>query len=101
METYIYYNAPAKARASVKPVIVLELVDLDALAIVGRWRYQGHHPREVSASTPAATEILSAARNSVATGRAEQRLVSRVVPEARCWSGVVCDVRAGRMTIGV
>lgn len=98
--TYAHYDTPAEAGASVEPVIVLELVDLDALAIVGWWRYQGHHPREVSASTPAATDVPSAARNAVATGRAGQRWVTRLVPRARCWSGVVCDVRAGQMTIG-
>jgi hypothetical protein len=39
---YVQDNASAEAGASVEPVIVLELVDLDALAIVGRWRYQCH-----------------------------------------------------------
>lgn len=80
--TYIHYNTPTEARASVEPVIVFEFVDLDALAIVGRWRYQGHSPREVSASTPAATDVLSAARNAVATGRAGQRWAARLVPGA-------------------
>ena len=80
--TYVHHDALAEAGASVEPVIVLELVDLDALAIVGRWRYQGHSPREVSASTPAATDVLSAARNAVATGRAGQRWAARLVPGA-------------------
>lgn len=40
--TYTQDHALAKARAPVEPVIVLELVYLDALAIVGRWRYQCH-----------------------------------------------------------
>ena len=71
--TYIHYDAPAKSRASVEPVIILEFIDLDALAIVGRWRYQGHSPRGVSASTPAATDVPSAARNAVATRCAGQR----------------------------
>jgi|SRR5690242_3351440 len=98
--TYTHYDAPAEARASVEPVVILELIDLDALAIVGWWRYQGHHPREVSASTRAATGVPSVARNVVATGRAGQRWGARLVLRARCWSSVVCDVRAGRMTIG-
>jgi hypothetical protein len=37
-----YDDASAEAGAPVEPVIVLELVYLDALAIVGRWRYQCH-----------------------------------------------------------
>ena len=97
--TYVHHNALAEAGASVEPVIVLELVDLDALAIVGRWRYQGHSPREGSAGTRAATDVPSAARNAVATGRAGLGRAARVVPRARWWSGVVCDVRAGQMTI--
>jgi hypothetical protein len=39
---YTHDNASAEAGAPVEPVIVLELVYLDALAIVGRWRYQCH-----------------------------------------------------------
>ena len=97
--TYVHHNALAEAGASVEPVIVLELVDLDALAIVGRWRYQGHSPREGSAGTRAATDVPSAARNAVATGRAGLGRAARVVPRARWGSGVVCDVRAGQMTI--
>jgi hypothetical protein len=99
--TYVHHNALAEAGASVEPVIVLELVDLDALAIVGRWRYQGHSPREGSAGTRAATDVPSAARNAVATGRAGLGRAARAVPRARWWSGVVCDVRAaaGQMTI--
>lgn len=80
--TYVHDNPLTKARASVEPVIVLELVDLDALAIVGRWRYQGHSPREASASTRAATDVPSAARSAVATGRAGQRRGARLVPRA-------------------
>jgi hypothetical protein len=34
--TYIDDDASAKARAAVKPVIVLELIDFYALAIIGR-----------------------------------------------------------------
>jgi hypothetical protein len=45
-ETYTHDNAPAEAGAPVEPVIVLELVDFDALAIVGRWRYQCHNRSE-------------------------------------------------------
>jgi len=41
-ETYAQDHALAKPRPPVEPVIVLELVYLDALAIVGRWRYQCH-----------------------------------------------------------
>jgi hypothetical protein len=41
-ETYAHDKAPAEAGAPVEPIIVLQLVDLDALAIVGRWRYQCH-----------------------------------------------------------
>lgn len=37
--TYVHKDTPAEAGAAIEPVIVLELVDLDALAIVGRWRY--------------------------------------------------------------
>jgi hypothetical protein len=66
---------------------------------VGRWRYQGHSPREGSAGTRAATDVPSAARNMVATGRAGLGRAARAVPRARWRSGVVCDVRAGQMTI--
>jgi len=41
-ETYTQDLAPAKTRAAVEPIIVLEFVDLDALAIVGRRRHQSH-----------------------------------------------------------
>lgn len=40
--TYIYEDTPTEAGPAIEPVIVLELVDLYALAIVGRWRYQCH-----------------------------------------------------------
>jgi hypothetical protein len=43
--TYRHNEAPTEAGAPVKPVVVLELVDLDALAIVGRRRCQCHRGR--------------------------------------------------------
>jgi hypothetical protein len=44
--TYAHDNSPAEAGTPVEPVIVLQLVYLDALAIVGRWRYQCHNSSE-------------------------------------------------------
>jgi len=40
--TYIYVDALAEARPPIEPVVVSELIDLDALAIVGRRRGLGH-----------------------------------------------------------
>lgn len=44
-KTYICYNALAEAGASVEPVIVLELVDFDALPFARRWWCDGCHSR--------------------------------------------------------
>lgn len=43
--TYACYDALAEASASVEPVIVLELVDFDALSFARRWRRDVCHNR--------------------------------------------------------
>jgi hypothetical protein len=65
-ETYTNDKASAETGAPVEPVIVLELVDLDALAIVGRWRYQCHSLRYRFGRTPARANTPSRVWRAIA-----------------------------------
>jgi hypothetical protein len=94
-ETYTNDKAPAEAGAPVEPVVVLELVDLDALAIVGRWRYQCHSRTLNTHSGQGQHALQSVARDRDVLRSAREQLAGAM--------GSVMDGRAGarwRMTIG-
>lgn len=62
MSTYIGDDALAEARASVEPVIVLELVDFDALSFARRWRADVCHNRRRRVYTLRLGQLPSGAR---------------------------------------
>jgi hypothetical protein len=96
-------NASAEAGTPVEPVIVLELVYLDALAIVGRWRYQCHSRSESLHALQAGKHALwSDARDREALRRAGGQRAA-VTGRRRCLRRVALadDDRIGGWTAAV
>ena len=65
-KTYACYDALAEASASIEPVIVLELVYLDALSFTRRWRSDVCHSRRRRVDTLRLGRVPSGGRRSVA-----------------------------------